>query len=280
MMAAKGRCSYGSSGNPAIREAARRVLYHALKAHGYDMTREDSSGLTRQQAEHQIAFDLHGDSRFSFNIPTRPGLTGQFYFTPIGWDCTDFTLARQVMHYAEPELEWHNDLKMRGDQMRLRASMSAPLRVRIRDCEAAFSAPVLALLSSTPQVPKPLPSALSPAPSSTMLDFETEKGDSSPMLDFSLVDAMILHRHTSGAAPKDIRAFEALLQRGFSPAIRGHRYYAPLQFSSVHTARQWAKTNGHTNRPIVWKAGGEATCSLMTDVSAQKRLRDLIADLT
>jgi hypothetical protein len=32
--------------------------------------------------------------------------------------------------------------------------MSAPLTVRIRDCEAAFSAPVLALLSSTPQDPK------------------------------------------------------------------------------------------------------------------------------
>jgi hypothetical protein len=108
MMTAKGRCS--SNGNPAISEAARRVLYHAMNAHSYDMTRADFSGLRRQQAEHKIAFDLHGDSRFSFNIPTRPGLIGQFYFTSIDWDCTGFTLVRQVMHYAEPELEWHNDL--------------------------------------------------------------------------------------------------------------------------------------------------------------------------
>ena len=62
--------------------------------------------------------------------------------------------------YAEPELEWHNDLKIREEQRRVRASTGmfavnfAPLRVRIRDCEAAFSAPVLALLSSTPQAPK------------------------------------------------------------------------------------------------------------------------------
>jgi hypothetical protein len=56
-MTAKGRCSYGSNGNPAISEAARRVLYHAMNAHSYDMTRADFSGLRRQQAEHKIAFD-------------------------------------------------------------------------------------------------------------------------------------------------------------------------------------------------------------------------------
>ncbi len=46
--------------------------------------------------------------------------------------------------------------------------------------------------------------------SNTMLDSEAE-GDRSPMLDFSLVDAMILHpgRFTSGALARDIRAFEA-----------------------------------------------------------------------
>ena len=256
---------------PALQEVARRVLYHAMQAHGYNMTRADFSGLTRQQAQHKIAFDLHGDSRFSFCY-----LIGQFVFPPIGWDCTDFTLARQVMHYAEPDLEWRDEPGIREEQQRLRASLSAPLSLRIRDCEAAFSAPVLALLSSTPQAPKPRPVALGPASSNMMLDSEAEK-DSSLMLDFSLVDAMILHRCTSGAPAKDIRAFEALLQQGFSPAIRGHRYYAPLQFNSVLTARQWAQANGHANRPIVWKAGEGATYSLMTDVSAQQRLRELIA---
>jgi hypothetical protein len=87
-----------------------------MQAHGYDMTREDFkfSGLTRQQAEHKIAFDLHGDSVTAdsasiimSHIPTRPGLIGESCFTPIDWECTDFTLARQVMRYAEPELEWH-----------------------------------------------------------------------------------------------------------------------------------------------------------------------------
>ena len=103
------------------------------------------------------------------------------------------------------------------ERLRLRASMSAPLRVRIRDCEAAFSAPVLTLLSSAPQAPKPLSVELSPASSITMLDSEAE-GDRGSMLDISLVDAMVLHRYTSGAPAKDIQASEALLQRGLSPA--------------------------------------------------------------
>ncbi len=68
--------------------------------------------------------------------------------------------------------------------------MSAPLRVRIRDCEAAFSAPVLALLSSAPHAPKPLSVELSPASSITMLDSEAE-GDRGSMLDCSLVDAIV-----------------------------------------------------------------------------------------
>jgi hypothetical protein len=80
----------------------------------------------------------------------------------------------------------------------------------------------------------------------------------------------------------DILEHNALGRLGFAPRIRGHVYYAPGKFDSIHSARQWARENGHRNRPIFWKANERmgdvgTTCRLMTDREALRELQDFIA---
>ncbi len=52
-----------------------------------------------------------------------------------------------------------------------------------------------------------------------------------------------------------------------------------MHVNSVKIARQWARANGHTHRPIVRTTGVGAAYSLMADISAQAHwhLRELIA---
>jgi hypothetical protein len=80
----------------------------------------------------------------------------------------------------------------------------------------------------------------------------------------------------------DILEYNVIGRSGFSPRIRGHEYYAPLKFDSIHSARQWARENSQRNRPIFWKANermGEVgtTCNLMNDVDALRGLQEFIA---
>jgi hypothetical protein len=76
---------------------------------------------------------------------------------------------------------------------------------------------------------------------------------------------MSLYNHIAGVTSQlvgpaeDILEYNAIGRLGFSPRIRGHVYYAPGKFDSIHSARQWARANNHRNRPISCACGGSCT---------------------
>ena len=129
-----------------------------------------------------------------------------------------------------------------------------------------------------------LPTALRPAPQPTAARPTTTMRDFSHLTWVYGRRGLYNHIQTSQlVGPEaDILEYNVIGRSGFSPRIRGHEYYAPLKFDSIHSARQWARENSQRNRPIFWKANermGEVgtTCNLMNDVDALRGLQEFIA---
>jgi hypothetical protein len=129
-----------------------------------------------------------------------------------------------------------------------------------------------------------LPTALRPAPQPTAARPTTTMRDFSHLTWVYGRRGLYNHIQTSQlVGPEaDILEYNVIGRSGFSPRIRGHEYYAPLKFDSIHSARQWARENSQRNRPIFWKANermGEVgtTCYLMNDVDALRGLQEFIA---
>jgi hypothetical protein len=150
--------------------------------------------------------------------------------------------------------------------------------------------PAAAKSTTLPGSTLPTAVRLAPQPTATPSTQTAAPWTTPAMRDFSHMTHVLVRRgmynhivtsQLVGPA-EDILEYNAIGRLGFSPRIRGHVYYAPGKFDSIHSARQWARANSHRNRPISWKANermGEVgtTCWLMPDREALQSLQEFIA---
>ena len=150
--------------------------------------------------------------------------------------------------------------------------------------------PAAAKSTTLPGSTLPTAVRLAPQPTATPSTQTAAPWTTPAMRDFSHMTHVLVRRgmynhivtsQLVGPA-EDILEYNAIGRLGFSPRIRGHVYYAPGKFDSIHSARQWARANSHRNRPIFWKANermGEVgtTCWLMPDREALQSLQEFIA---